>query len=69
MVYLLVNTPLTDLKVGRSIYLVSQYELVLLEFCDPGIDKARRIFVIGVESAREESRGCASPPIVIHNRP
>ncbi|MCS3692024.1 hypothetical protein ABIF07_001060 [Bradyrhizobium elkanii] len=61
--------PLNDLKILGAIYFVAADMLSGLKFSKPMINEHPGIIVIRVQKAREHSRGRASPPRVINDRP
>jgi hypothetical protein len=61
--------PLNDFEVRRAVNFVSANLSVLLKFIEPPIDKPGNIIIIGVQKAREHSRGRATPPLVVGDRP
>lgn len=65
VVNLLVFQPINDFEVLRVFHRIAANTLVFLQIGEPRIHQRRGIVVIGVEKAREHSRGRASAPLVI----
>lgn len=61
--------PVDDLDILRAIDLIASDAFLCFELGQPVDNEARRVVVVGVEKAREHSRGPASPPGVVCNRP
>ena len=61
-VNLLMFQPLRDIEVRVTVDLIEPHMTSSHEFVEPAIDQVRSFLVVGVKTAREQSRGCASPP-------
>ena len=68
-IYLLMFEPLRNVEVTRPIVLVEPNHPICHQLAQPRVNLAHSVLVIRVEKAREESRGCASPPVIIARGP
>ncbi len=57
--------PVADLDVSVAMDGIANSALFPVKFGQPALDKPWSIVVIGVEKAREHSRGRASPPRIV----
>jgi hypothetical protein len=69
VVYLLVFQPLRDVEVLVAVDLVEPDMAAKFQLLQPPADLLLRVVVVWVETAREESRGCASPSGIVDERP
>jgi hypothetical protein len=60
--------PLWDVQVGFTVDLVQANASLLFKFRDPAWQFLESILVVREKTAREESRGCASPPDIVAAR-
>jgi hypothetical protein len=61
--------PVNDLKVTCFINNIPADTVFGFEFYQPSLNKARSVVVVGVQKAREHSRGRARPPGVVNYGP
>lgn len=69
MVYLLVFCPVTHLQVSRTVNGIHVDTTFAGQFLQPAINRLAGVVVVRVEKAREESRRCATPALVIYEGP
>ena len=61
--------PLNDRKVLRAVHFVPLYEVLGFKFLEPALHEGAGVVIVGVEKAREHSRGRASPASVVNYCP
>jgi hypothetical protein len=69
VVNLLMFQPVGYIEVGIAINHVSADTPVLFKLEQPAVNQLGRVVIVGVEKAREHSRGGASPSGIIRQRP
>ena len=67
MVNLLMRKPFFYLQVGIALMLIEDNAPFPLQLEQPLNNVCLSVVIIGVEKAREHSRGRASPPVIIHH--
>jgi hypothetical protein len=69
LVDLLVFQPVNNFEINIVVDLVTPDAIGSFKLVEPAADKPRRVIVVWVEKAREHSRGRASLPRIIDERP
>jgi hypothetical protein len=61
--------PVRYIEVGGAFDFISANTVFAFKFPKPSVDQLRSVVVVWIKKAREHSRGPASPPIIVENRP
>jgi hypothetical protein len=69
MVNLLMFQPVRDIEVRVAVDIVEPDVVPCLKLGQPAADLLHGVIVVWVKTAREESRGCASPPVIVDECP
>ena len=69
VVYFLMLSPMWNIEVNRTVHDIAADHPGFFQFGQPSLHEHSRVVVVGVQKAREHSRGRASPPVIVNDGP